>query len=169
MNIKNSSDMDPSKIFTSTCNTYFEHIPYPWQSTIGNRVINSFLGPANPIKQICVHTTGVRKTLLFTTIYDAFKGVTLCIAPIISLGADQSENLNNRVVAEAWLTNFHIDTLDATTMGEVHYLLQTLISQGAVVLIAFRKSILNDGSKITNLLISHSTLLQFLVVYFHTF
>ena len=101
--------MDPSDIFTSTCNTYFEHIPYPWKSAIANGVINSYLIPMDPIKQLYVRTKGGGKTLLLTTIAAAFKGVTLCITPIISLGADQSKNINNRVFAEAWLTYFHLD------------------------------------------------------------
>ena len=119
----NAPDTDPSKIFTSTCNTYFEHIPYPCQSAIGNRVINSFLIPTEPIKKICVRPTGGGKTLLFTIISAALKGVTLCITPIRSLGADQSKNLNNIVVAEAWLSYFHLDELDATIIGEMYYLL----------------------------------------------
>ena len=49
-------------------------------------------------------------------------------------------------------------------MGEVHSLLQTLHPQGTVFLFAYPQYILSDGSNITNLIISHSTLPRFLVV-----
>ena len=132
----NASNTDPSKKFTSTCNTYFENIPYPWQSAIGNRVINYFLIPTDPTNQLCVCPTGGGKNLLFTTIDSDLKGVTLCITPIISLGANQSEKLNSRAIAEAWLISFQMEDLDATTMVEVRYLLQTLHPQGTVVIFA---------------------------------
>ena len=160
----NASDTDLSEIFTYTCNTYFEHIPYPWQSAIGNGVINSFSSPIEPIKQLCVRPKGVKNNLIFTTTDAALKVFTLFIALVISLGADQSKNLNNRVVAEAWLTSFHLEKLDATTMGEVHSFPQMLHPQVTVVIFSYPHCIQNSGSKITDLLISHPTLLQFLVV-----
>ena len=132
----NTSDTDLSNIFTSICNTYFEHISYPWKYFIGNVFINSFLIPIEPTKQICVRPTGGEKTLLFTTIDTALKGVTICITLILYLGADQFKNLSNRVFGESWLTSFHLDELDDTIMGEVHALLQMLHPQGTVVLFA---------------------------------
>ena len=55
-------------------------------------------------------------------------------------------------------------------MGEVHSLLQTIHPQNIVVLFASPQCILNDVSNITNLIISHPTLLRFLVVdEFHLF
>ena len=132
----NTSNTDPSNIFTSICNTYFEHISYPWKYFIGNVFINSFLIPIEPTKQLCVRPTGGGKTLLFTTIDTALKGVTICITLILYLGADQFKNLSNRVFGESWLTSFHLDGLDATIMGEVHALLQMLHPQGTVVLFA---------------------------------
>ena len=114
----NTSDTYPSDIFTSTCNTYFEHIPYPWQSAIWNGFINYFLITIETINKLCFLHTGGGKTLLSTTISTVFKGATLCINPILSIGDYQSENLNNRVVAESWLTYFHLGELDSTTMTE---------------------------------------------------
>ena len=86
----NASDTDHSNIFTSTCNTYFERIPYSWQSDIEKRVINLFLIPTEPINQLYVFPTGVWNTLLFTTIYAALKVAGRCITQVIFLSADQS-------------------------------------------------------------------------------
>ena len=84
------SNTDPYIISTSTCNTYFEHIPYPWKSAIGNGVNNYCLIPIEPINQLFFRPICGGKNLLSTTIASVLKGVTLCITPIISLGADQS-------------------------------------------------------------------------------
>ena len=141
MDDTNSYDTYPSKIFTSAYNTHFKHIPYPCQSSIGNGVINSFLIPTDPIQKICIRPTGLGKTLIFTIISPAFKSVTLCITPIISLGADQSKNLNNRVFAEAWLTLFSSVQIGYYNNGRSAFsLLQILHPQ---------QKILNFGSKIT--------------------
>ena len=88
----------------------------------------------------------------------------LCITLIISLGADQYENLNNRVVAGESLNYFHLEELDATTMGEVNSLLQKIHLHSTVLIFASPQCILNTGSKITYLIISHPMLLRFLVV-----
>ena len=117
----NTSDTEPSKTFTSTCDTYFQHIPYPCQSAIGNGDINSLLSPTYPIKQLFILPTGGDNTLLFTTIDAALKGVTIYILPRFFLLVLTNPKIPiKELFLEAWLTSFHLDELDPSSKCYTH-------------------------------------------------
>ena len=66
-----------------------------------------------PLKHLCVRPTGGGKSLVFNVVASLLGGVTICICPLLSLGADQTEKtLNiNLDTATALLTYFHLDEM----------------------------------------------------------
>ena len=65
-----------------------------------------------PVKQLLVRPTGGGKTLVFNGISACLnKGVTLCISPLLSLGADQTRKVMKSAVNDDSVSAFHIDEI----------------------------------------------------------
>ena len=46
-----------------------------------------------PIRSLCVHLTGGGKILVFNAVAGVLHGITLCICPLLSIGADQTKKI----------------------------------------------------------------------------
>ena len=75
----------------------------------------------NPIRQLCVRPTGGGKTLLFQTLAAYMKGITLCLIPLLSLGADQVNKtmIKTRSDSTNSITAIHLDELKRNDLVEL--------------------------------------------------
>ena len=83
--IRNDEGLD----FNAISQQCFDTTPYEWQTSVGNEILKLALSNS-PCRYLCIRPTGGGKTLLFTTIARFLRGVTICISPLLSLGADQA-------------------------------------------------------------------------------
>ena len=87
-----------------------------------------------PFCLLCVRPTGGGKSLLYQVLSLHFKGVTLCILPILALGADQMRKVLK--VPDRSLTAFHLDEMNDTHLVCLMENLQNLHSNNAVILLS---------------------------------
>ena len=80
------------RIFLNTTDEHFNKTPRDWQLRVGGRIISDIC-EKREIRQLCVQPTGSGKSLLFQTIATFLKGITICLTPLLSLGADQVNKL----------------------------------------------------------------------------
>ena len=78
--------------FVQTCINTFPKTPYTWQTNVGSFILGCHL-LTSPLKLLLVRPTGGGKTLVFTSVAACIKGITLCITPLLSLGADQVQKV----------------------------------------------------------------------------
>ncbi len=65
-----------------------------------------------PIKSLCVRPTGGGKRLVFNAVASVLKGITLCICPLLSLGANQTKKIFSKTFTDCKsITAFHLDEL----------------------------------------------------------
>ena len=96
--------------FIETCTQSFDITPYHWQHVVGANVLfanNSRI----PVKMLLIRPTSGGKTLVFTTIAACLKGITICITPLLSLGADQFRKLFFNTHRDHSISAFHIDEM----------------------------------------------------------
>ena len=98
--------------FRDTALDSFNLNAHPWQCEIGAKIMEARI-MKRPLKHLCVRPTGGGKSLVFNVVASLLGGVTICICPLLSLGADQTEKtLNiNLNTATAPLTSFHLDEM----------------------------------------------------------
>jgi Superfamily II DNA helicase len=98
--------------FQQTCFNTFGKIPYQWQTDVGTFVLGCHL-LNSPLKLLLVRPTGGGKTLVFTSIAACIKGITLCITPLLSLGADQVQKIMSKTSeTNKTIVGFHLDELN---------------------------------------------------------
>lgn len=86
----NLNKTDESEVhFIATSERKFNGTPYPWPSEVGSNILRAHKKD-NFVSFLLVRPTGGGKTLVFNTLAACLKGVTLCISPLLSLGADQT-------------------------------------------------------------------------------
>ena len=72
------------------------------------------------IRHLVVRPTGGGKSLVFTTVTDVLLGVTLCICPLLSLGADQTKKVLSKTDPNCKsITAFHLDELSNSAIGKL--------------------------------------------------
>jgi len=73
-----------------------------------------------------VRPTGGGKSLVFNAVSGAIKGVTLCICPLLSLGADQSKKVLSKSGTNCKsVASFHLDELSANAIRALKLWLET--------------------------------------------
>ena len=78
------------------------------------------------IHQLCIGPTGGGKSLLLTTLAACLGPITLCITPLLSLGADQTiKHQHNTTTKSTELNSLH---LDQVPKGDMQLILNLLIA-----------------------------------------
>ena len=67
----------------------FHLTAHVWQADVGVKILEA-AALKKSLKILCVRPTGGGKSLIFNVIATVLKGVTICICPLLSLGADQT-------------------------------------------------------------------------------
>ena len=91
-------DQYKTEFNTKFFNTFSKH-PYEWQSVIGSSMLQSILTAETAIHQLCIRPAagGGNKLLLFTTLAACLGRITICITPLLSIGADQTFKHQNNM------------------------------------------------------------------------
>ena len=108
------------QLFHDTAHKHFHMTPYDWQSQVGGQIIR-LRNKRKPVRQLCVRPTGGGKTLLFQTLAAYMKGITLCLIPLLSLGADQVNKtmIKTRSDSTNSISAVHLDELKRDDLLEL--------------------------------------------------
>lgn len=86
--IINGNESTIDSYFTTTCQHTISKDPHPWQVEVGMNILRH-----QSIHQLLVRPTGGGKSMVYIICGILLKGITLCIAPLLSLGADQCNKI----------------------------------------------------------------------------
>ena len=112
--------------FNTKCINTFSKQPYEWQSDVGGLILRSKRTNQSPIHQLCIRPTGGGKSLLFTTLAACLGRITLCITPLLSLGADQTiKHQQNTKTKSRVMNSLH---LDEVPKGDMQLVLDSLLA-----------------------------------------
>ena len=78
--------------FHTTSQEIFHLTAHRWQADVGAKILKA-ASLKKSLKILCVRSTGGGKSLIFNVIATVLKGVTICICPLLSLGADQTRKM----------------------------------------------------------------------------
>ena len=122
----NTIAIDPyTTLFTNECQRTYNITPYPWQVAVGRTLIQASV-EKQALRYLCVRPTGGGKSLVFNAVSGAIKGVTLCICPLLSLGADQSKKVLSKSGTNCKsVASFHLDELSANAIRALKLWLET--------------------------------------------
>ncbi len=98
--------------FNSVCRSTFHVNPYPWQTGVGSKILQAHY-EKKEIRTLMVRPTGGGKTLVFTSIAKCLGGVTICITPLLALGADQFRKFTTRTADNPTIAAIHLDEYTA--------------------------------------------------------
>ena len=134
--------------FVQTCIKTFAKTPYTWQTDVGSFILGCHL-LTSPLKCLLVHPTGGGKTLLFTSVAACIKGITLCITPLLSLGADQVQKITWKTSeTDKSIIGFHLNELTDAQLLELQNYLSTLPPTTTKTIVLFsslvQRSIVSD-------------------------
>ena len=140
--------------FQQTCFNTFGKIPYQWQTDVGTFVLGCHL-INSPLKLLLVRPTGGGKTLVFTSIAACIKGITLCITPLLSLGADQVQKIMSKTSeTNKTIVGFHLDELNDAQLLDLKTYLSTLLptTLKTIVLFSSPQRIVSDNGPAADLM-----------------
>ena len=123
--------------------------PASTHTDVGSFILGCHL-LTSPLKLLLVRPTGGGKTLVFTSVAACIKGITLCITPLLSLGADQVQKVMSKTSeTDKSIIGFHLDELtDAQLLLELQNYLSTLPPTTTKTIVLFsslvQRSIVSD-------------------------
>jgi superfamily II DNA helicase RecQ len=143
--------------FVKTCMNTFAKTPYTWQTNVGSFIYGCHL-LNSPLKLLLVRPTGGGKTLVFTSVAAcikasvaacSIKGITLCITPLLSLGADQVQKITWKTSeTDKSIIGFHLNELTDAQLLELQNYLSTLPPPTTKTIVLFsslvQRSIVSD-------------------------
>ena len=133
---------------------------------VGAELIHSHL-EAVPIRHLCVRPTGGGKSLVFQTVADVVGGVTICICPLLSLGADQAKKVLSKTHLDCRsITAFHLDELSTDAIKKLKGFFQSADytkSNTSIIIFASPQAITNQYKPFIDYLIK-CNLISFVVV-----
>lgn len=111
--------------FNTKCIETYTKQPYQWQTDVGGSMLRWIHTKDTAIHQLCIRPTGGGKSLLFTTVAACLGRITVCITPLLSLGADQTikHQFNTRAKSKE-LNSLH---LDEVPKGDMELILKSLL------------------------------------------
>ena len=110
-------------LFITKCINTFTLNPHQWQMEVGAELIDSGMkGPS--IRSLWVRPTGGGKSLVLNAVAGVLHGITLCICPLLSLGADQTKKIFSKTVTDCTsITAFHLDELSNSAIAKLKHFL----------------------------------------------
>ena len=115
-------------LFINECINTFALTPHPWQMVVGAELIESGM-TGQPIKSLCVRPTGGGKSLVFNAVAGVLHGVTLCICPLLSLGADRTKKIFSKTFTDCTsVTAFHLDELSNSAVVKLKFFLDNPVN-----------------------------------------
>ncbi len=120
------------------------------------------------IHQLCVRPTGGGKSLLFTTLAACLGKITICITPLLSLGADQTiKHQHNTKSKSNELNSLH---LDKVSKGDIDIVLKRVLytaSSSSILVYASPQSLVtktNGSSDFLQTILENPNLLSMIVM-----
>jgi Superfamily II DNA helicase len=77
-----------------------------------------------PIRTLLIRPTGGGKTLVYITIAKCIGGVTLCISPLLALGADQFRKVFRFTTGNPRIAVAHLDELTDKQLEDINAFLK---------------------------------------------
>ena len=97
--------------FRNLARRHFGVSAYDWQAFVGSVLMEHHL-LEKPCRFLCIQGTGSGKSVLYQTLSAHFKGVTIYISPLLTLGADQVNKLMQRTsVLDPDIIPIHLDAM----------------------------------------------------------
>ena len=120
--------------------------PWNWQTQVGGQILR-LRSEKHLVRQLCVRPTRGGKTLLFHTLAAYMKGVTLCLIPLLSLGADQVNKamIKTRNDPTMSFSAFHLDELSPSDLKELMLLLAE-VDAGTTTILYSSPQFLTDSN-----------------------
>ena len=147
--------------FNHKCFDTFSKQPYKWQSDVGGSMLRSKRTEERAIHQLCIRPTGGGKSLLFTTLASCLGRITLCITPLLSLGADQTiKHQHNTKTKSTELNSLHLDEVPKGDMQLTLNLLLATAPSSSILVYASPQSLVTKAT-------GRSVCLEFLLVNHH--
>ena len=120
------------------------------------------------IHQLCICPTGGGKSLLFTTLAACLGRITLCITPLLSLGADQTiKHQQNTKTKSRVMNSLH---LDEVPKGDMQLVLDSLLAtapSSSILVYASPQSLVTKAtgrSAFLDLILENKHLLSMIVI-----
>ena len=117
--------------FCTTCQDTFHLTAHRWQAAVGVKILHA-VELKKSIKCLCVRPTGGGKSLIYNVVATILQGVTICICPLLSLGADQTKKT---IAMPAPVTAFHLDEMKLKSVHKLKRILRDERSNGTAVII----------------------------------
>ncbi len=124
------------QLFQNTAQASFHTTPWTWQRKVGGEILR-LRSEKEAVRYLCVRPTGGGKTLLFHTLAAYMKGVTLCLIPLLSLGADQVNKamMKTRSDLTCAITAIHLDELQGEADVKELLLLLSEVDAGTTTIL----------------------------------
>ena len=155
-------------LFTTTAQTSFNMTPRNWQRRLGGRILRD-KSVRGGLRQLCIQPTGGGKTLLFHTIACYLKGVTICIVPLLSLGADQVNKTMLRTANDPSTWAVHLDDLLDDDVSELLLLIKEMDDKTTVMLYSSPQFLTERFPSFIKLLLQSSRIRMIVVDEIHLF
>ena len=81
-----------TNLFAYIARTHYNVQAYQWQCRVGAALMEA-KARRQKCRMLCIQCTGSGKSLLYQTLAAHFRGVTIYILPLLTLGADQVNKL----------------------------------------------------------------------------
>ena len=95
------------------------------------------------------------KSLVFNTISVCIKGVTICISPLLSLGADQSRKVIQAAHDDRSVSSFHFDKMHQSSVKALLENLKVLSPTQTVFIFTSPQAIVNRNDNLREYLIDN--------------
>ena len=120
------------------------------------------------IHQLCIRPTGGGKSLLFTTLAAFLDRITLCITPLLSLGADQTIlHQHNTKTKTTVMNSIHLDEFPKGGMQLILDLLLATTPSSSILVYASPQSLVTKAtsrSAFLELILENKHLLSMIVI-----